>query len=140
MADDERTDWMPVDGRDGMAVRYRTDSRSGRLIVCGLRVEGDAVTADDLRRIPLARIEAKANLGDGRAVAELPPLARPDGADPDAWSRGFAEHYRAWAIRTPHPAARIAEAAGVPVVTVHRWVREARLRGHLPFAARGKAG
>jgi hypothetical protein len=38
------------------------------------------------------------------------------------------------------PAVDLAEAAGVPVTTVHRWVREARRRGFLPPGQRGRRG
>jgi transposase len=39
------------------------------------------------------------------------------------------------------PAQTIAEANGVPVTTVHRWIREARRRGSLPPArGKGQAG
>lgn len=63
--------------------------------------------------------------------AEREPLARPDGTDPDGFSRRVAEAYRAAVVTTSKPAKVLADEAGVPVTTVHRWIREARQRGHL---------
>jgi len=68
------------------------------------------------------------------------PLTRPDGTDPDGFSRQVAAAYADAALRTSAPAKRLADEAGVPVTTVHRWVREARQRGHLPPARKGRAG
>jgi hypothetical protein len=132
-------DWIDVEGEPGMSVKLRQDERSGRQIICGLHIERAAVTAEMLRRIPLGRIEAVANLGNAEKLAEeLPPLVRQ--GDPAAFSALVARHYRAWARLTPHPAARMAAAAGANPRTVHTWIREARLRGLLPSGARGKAG
>ncbi|MGV9805554.1 hypothetical protein [Micromonospora chersina] len=68
------------------------------------------------------------------------PLTRPDGTDPDGFSRRVAEAYAEAARATRAPATVLAEEADVPVTTVHRWVREARQRGHLPPARKGRAG
>lgn len=68
------------------------------------------------------------------------PLARPDGTDPDAFSLRVAKAYNALVVTTSAPAKAIADEAGVPVGTVHRWIREARQRGHLPPARKGRAG
>lgn len=137
-------DWIDVDNEPGLKVRYGPDVRSGRLIVTGLLLDRSAVTAEMLRKIPLSRIEAAANLGsEGAAPVDLPPLDRPgDGslADSDAFSMLVARHYRAWASTSPHPAARMAEAAGRSPATVHSWIYRARLRGFLPLGTRGKAG
>lgn len=67
-------------------------------------------------------------------------LTRPDGSDPDAFSYRVAEAYKEAVISTSKPAVALAEEAGVPVTTVHRWIREARQRGHLPKAKKGRAG
>jgi hypothetical protein len=48
--------------------------------------------------------------------------------------------YRELAERGRRPAAEIAEANGVPVSTVHGWIREARRRGFLPPARQGTRG
>lgn len=74
----------------------------------------------------------------GEAARE--PLSRPDGTDPDAFSRRVAQAYTAAVESSAAPAKVLAEEAGVPVTTVHRWIREARQRGHLPAARKGRAG
>jgi hypothetical protein len=73
-------------------------------------------------------------------TANRPPLTRPDGSDPAAFSKRVAEAYNAAVLTTSKPATVLAAEAGVPVTTVHRWIREARLRGHLPPAKKGRAG
>lgn len=76
-----------------------------------------------------------------RGVSGEPPrakLQRPTGQDPDAFYRlvSIAHDEAVQARKPPGPA--IAEEAGVPVRTVHGWIREARRRGHLPPATRGR--
>ena len=68
------------------------------------------------------------------------PLTRPDGSDPDGYYRRVAAAYRSAATQSSRPAMVLAAEAGVPVTSVHRWVREARRRGFLPPAEKGKAG
>ena len=68
------------------------------------------------------------------------PLGRPDGTDPDEFYRLVSRAYGEYATETNAPAKAIAEEAGVPVTTVHRWIREARRRGFLPPARKGRAG
>lgn len=67
-------------------------------------------------------------------------LERPDGSDPDGFSRTVAAAYNDVVATTHRPAVVLAEEAAVPVTTVHRWIREARRRGHLPPAHKGGAG
>jgi hypothetical protein len=67
-------------------------------------------------------------------------LNRPDGSDPDAFYEQVAEAYRDVIRTTPKVAKVLADEAGVPVGTVHRWVMEARRRGFLPAARQGRAG
>ena len=69
-----------------------------------------------------------------------PAITRPDGSDPEAFYRNVAIAYRQYATGTKAPARAIADEAGVPVTTVHRWVREARQRGFLPQGRRGRVG
>jgi DNA-directed RNA polymerase specialized sigma24 family protein len=119
-------------------------SDSGRWVLTGVVLMGDALTADQLRAVPVAALENSMNLSDEGAEAarveieKLPPLARQAGMSPEEFSDLVAQHYRAWAALVPHPAAAIASAQGVKVPTVHTWIREARLRGLLPPARRGK--
>jgi hypothetical protein len=68
------------------------------------------------------------------------PLTRPDGSDPDAFYEQVAVAYRDVVQTTPKVAKVLADEAGVPVGTVHRWVMEARRRGFLPPARQGRAG
>jgi hypothetical protein len=66
------------------------------------------------------------------------PDAKPYGDD---FYRRVALVYSGLVAAGEAPAPRIADANGVPAITtVHRWVREARRRGFLPPATRGKAG
>lgn len=60
---------------------------------------------------------------------------------PEAFFSRVADHYR-WYVETGsrRPAAQIAEDADVAVTTVHRWIREARRRGHLPPGRQGASG
>lgn len=68
------------------------------------------------------------------------PLTRPDGSDPNLFYREVAEAYSDVLRRTSAIAPVLAEEAGVPVATVHRWIGEARRRGFLPPARKGRAG
>ncbi len=72
---------------------------------------------------------------------ELPPLPRPQGHRyDDHFYELVAGHYRARLKAGKRPAQEIAKASGVPVTTVHRWVRAARRRGFLAATTRGRAG
>lgn len=68
------------------------------------------------------------------------PLNRPNGTDPDAFSRRVAEAYAEAVTQTSRPATLLAAEAGVPAATVRRWILEARRRGHIPPARKGRAG
>jgi hypothetical protein len=124
--------------------QVQRDESSGRLVLTGLLLlTTGALTADQLRKIRVDAIENSANLthgGDPRAeLAKLPPLKRTAGMAPEEFSRLVAEHYRLWARAVPHPVSAMAAEYGVPVPTVHTWIREARLRGLLPPAQRRKS-
>lgn len=67
-------------------------------------------------------------------------LARPTGQDPEEFYRLVARAYSDYAAETKAPAKALAAEAKVPTTTAHRWVREARRRGFLPPARKGKAG
>lgn len=64
---------------------------------------------------------------------------RPDGSDPDGFSRQVAAAYERLVLTSHRPNVALAEEAGVPVATARRWVLEARRRGHLPPGERGRA-
>ncbi|MEV6833595.1 hypothetical protein AB0N17_03530 [Streptomyces sp. NPDC051133] len=73
-------------------------------------------------------------------TSQREPLSRPDGSDPDSFYRQVAETYNDAVRETSAPAKVLAEEAGVPTTTVHRWIFEARRRGFLPPARKGRAG
>lgn len=77
----------------------------------------------------------------GGFIPARPSLSKPpDGRLTDDFLSDVARMYLAMISEKRSPGPAIAEAAGVPVRTVHRWVAEARSRGILPRATRGKAG
>ncbi len=122
---------------------FREDE-SGRWVLAGVLLVGDAITAEMLRSVPVSVVEGAQN--DQAAatareeLAKLTPLQDADRSDPEAFSQLVADHYKLWARAVPAPVASMAATAGVKAPTVHTWVREARLRGLLPRARRGKAG
>jgi hypothetical protein len=108
-----------------------------------------AAETDDANRLGLALTEVELLVQEmtskpaGHVAAgrpKRPPLKRPDGQDPDFFYRGVAEAYTDTLRRTSAIAPALAEEAGVPVATVRRWIQEARRRGFLPPARRGRAG
>jgi hypothetical protein len=74
---------------------------------------------------------------DQRADIGAESLAGPKGDD---FYRFVGEVYGKAATVSTRPAAELAKAWEVPVTTVHRWIREARRRGHLPPAEPGRRG
>lgn len=121
------------------------ETDSGRWVLAGVMLLGDAITAEQLRQVPVAALENSANLGTNRGrflldeqLPKLPKLEREAGIAPEDFSRRVAEHYRLWAAAVPHPASAMAVEAGVKLPTMHSWIREARLRGFLPPGRRGK--
>lgn len=134
-------DSSKVSGTAMFAQTKRNDA--GRWVLTGLLLLGESITADRLRVVPVAEVENGVNLtadgGDWRAELDaLPALERAAGMSPEDFSQLVAEHYKAWARHVPHPAAAMAAEWDVKVPTMHTWIREARLRGYLPPARRGK--
>ena len=82
----------------------------------------------------------KADEADRKARQTRAQLSRPDGSNPDAFYEQVAVAYRDAVQTTPKVAKVLADEAGVPVGTVHRWIMEARRRGFLPPARQGRAG
>lgn len=123
---------------------------NGRWVLAGVMVladirpdgPGDAVTAEMLRKVSVTAMENSANLTgvDELIHGQLDELPRLERADrgPEEFSRIVAEHYKVWAQYVTHPVAAMAAEAKVKPATMHTWVREARLRGFLPPARRGK--
>jgi hypothetical protein len=67
-------------------------------------------------------------------------LAVPKGTKPDKFYKEAAELYAKLATESRRPAADLAERSGVAAASVHRWIAEARRRGYLPPAERGRRG
>jgi hypothetical protein len=70
----------------------------------------------------------------------LPHLAVPKGTKPDRFYKEAADLYVELARYSRRPAADLAERSGVSVASVHRWIAEARRRGYLRPAERGRRG
>jgi hypothetical protein len=87
--------------------------------------------------IPRTRERSPASLRK-RALIVMPHDHR--GPHPDEFYQGIARVYGRLAAETAKPAVVIAEANDVPLTTVHRWVKEARQRGHLPPTTKGRRG
>lgn len=101
----------------------------GRQIVSGVYIEAERVTADLIRRVPLARIEAEANAGHDTLLPDAPPSR--EGLTSEEFSRLIAEHFLLFRGVTPNPAAAMSERWGIKRPTIAGWIREARLRGFL---------
>lgn len=123
-----------------------TETESGRSVLSGLLLLGDALTSEQLRKVPVTALENSWNLsaGHGQAdtelreeLAKLPPLRRAE-MSPEEFSKIVAQHYSVWAKVVPHPGAAMAAEWDVKAPTMHTWIREARLRGLLPPARRRK--
>lgn len=79
--------------------------------------------------------------GDARSLRQMLRPKVPDTRPyPDEFYAEIANAYTYLASSSRRPAAQIAEVFGVPTKTVHRWVTEARKRGHLAPGRKGKAG
>ena len=128
----------------GLHVRILVDEDdSGQLVVKEVRVSGPAITPSHLRSVPLATMLRQFELRSSDLSPErLPLLPRRvrDGPTPREFARLLARHYRYHAARTSAPNKAIAEAHSVPVPTVARWVREARVLGELPCGRHGRVG
>jgi hypothetical protein len=119
-----------------------------RLAITGVNVRGPGLTSEQLRRVPMGRIDAMVNNADalarrswsrtapGDLTLDVPTTRR----YPNAFYERLAAMYRTLSASGMPPAPNIAAANNVPVTTVHRWVAEARRRGVLGPARRGAAG
>ncbi len=96
-----------------------------------------AAWSDDDLTVPKLRSRAPSERSTARRREQL---SRPDGQDPDVFYRNVALAYSDHAATVRAPAKALAAEADVPVTTVHRWVREARRRGHLPPGRQGRTG
>jgi len=128
---------LEAGGEDDGAVSALQERRLRRRVI-ELMAAPDAPepTLADLRGRPAEIRQVR----EATAAAKRPALTRPDREDLDGFYARVAAAYQEYAAITNAPAAAIAGEAGVPVTTVHRWVREARRRGQLPPARKGRAG
>jgi hypothetical protein len=153
--------WLRVDNGHGdrVNVRFRLNDR-GRMEPVELRLETERpIDSTVLRQLPLTMMEGWANSGGRNSLLHpasepLPPagsllaprrrgsalLKVPPGAKPDWFYERLAAAYSSLALRSNRPAVLLAERNGVPVTTVHRWVKEARRRGFLPPGQKGRRG
>jgi hypothetical protein len=148
LAPDEGDRWRPVEVSVGCSEGY--------------------VHSEVIRTLPLRALEARANRGLARWVLEATqavngatvagPTTHLDlsddhdpkprlrlsippgrGKKPDSFYEKVADAFT-WLAKHSHaPAAELAERNGVPVTTVHRWVKEARARKILGSGERGRA-
>jgi hypothetical protein len=110
---------------------------AGHFVAAEFKRLDAAISAALDRTTPLTR---QADFLGRLRSSQRNPLTRPDGSDPDGFSRRVAEAYYEAVVVTTKPATVLAEEAGVPVTTVHRWIRDARQRGHITAARKGRAG
>jgi hypothetical protein len=117
----------------------------------GPAVFADDLTVTDLRDFPLEQINSAlaakwaervpdwllAEVGDLAAA----PLAAPGRRIDSRFHAHVAVRYlQVMAGGSPTPTKALAEEASVPLSTAQRWVVDARRRGKLPKARRGRAG
>ena len=130
----------------------------------------ERLDSDQLRRLSLARIEATLNRNNDlvlktidkepgpkepRGPAERSPMVRTSTTvhlhgeglgpphprpKPDSFYQEVARDYLDAASVSARPAVNLAKGAGVPVSTVHGWIKEARRRGFLPPGQKGRRG
>ncbi|MEJ7766151.1 MAG: hypothetical protein WKF86_11710, partial [Acidimicrobiales bacterium] len=99
-----------------------------------------ALTGVDDADVTLGDLRSRAKEGtEGRPRV---PLGRPGETpeDRDDFYRRVAKAYTSAAVDSGRPAAVLAEENETPIDTVHRWVKEARRRGHLAAGRPRKAG
>jgi hypothetical protein len=100
--------------------------------------DDDGLEVAEMRR--RAHLLAEKRREERAAGVSRGALVRPDRTDPESFYALVASAYGQYAAESKAPAKAIADEAGVPVSTAHRWVREARRRGFLPPGQKGKAG
>lgn len=145
---DVQGDWYRVNGLPGDIGAHVLAERDtdGRVVIREVRISGRRVLAETMYEMPLGQIARLLNFAeptvtvDGVQVAAPYPLRRVRGQDAVGFAHQVAVNYRWYAAQTNAPAKAIAEASGVPVGTVHGWIREARKLGQLPPGRRGSVG
>lgn len=154
---DAEAGWVLVKYEDSelsWPIQVRVARRAGRFVVIGVELEA-GLDAETWRQIPIGRIDTALNCSPVALAAVGAPgqagssMLRPKmkirippaGQRGDGFYRSVAELYR-WCAGNgvPNPAERIATANDVPATRVHGWIRDARRRGMLPPARKGKIG
>jgi len=154
--------YTPADQRYAIRIHLEWKPTPGRWVVDEVLFRNFRVTASDLRDLPIGQIETWLNVMAQQGLIDLskgeqtdtvdfgdpaegriswipqPPPAPVEGAKGDAFYRRIGEIYAKAALASPRPAAELADAWDVPLSTVHRWVRVARRRGHLPPTEKGR--
>ncbi len=148
-----KASWRRADGSEGAALAHFRQ-RGGRFYLAELLV--DNPTGALLRDVPLVRIETAANsdqlardwIADSKPLEtvakrlrarkrfrlERPASRRLD----DAFYVDVGVAYRSAVAAGMPPTKTIAEDTDTPASTVTRWIAEARERGQLPKAQKGK--
>lgn len=157
-----KASWFTLNQDRHPGVSVKATVLNERVTIVGLRIERpEGLALDDLRSIALPAIEASLNDGtihealtrqrirlEGSAAPAppRPPTKRemrfsiPKGRKyPDRFYVAVALVYRQLVANGIRPGPALAEANGVPVSTVHRWIKEARSRGLLAPARKGGA-
>lgn len=148
--------WERADGTGGKAILSFQPSKAERWHHRDIWMRKP--TAEKLRDVPLARIEAAVNAnpslhewldeavppgivaGRRSRVAQRPRLERPTGRHlDDDFYRRVADAYRAAVANGLPPSKTLAADSDTPAGTVNRWIAAARGRGYLPPATPGKA-
>jgi hypothetical protein len=151
---------------DRVAVRF-AKNEAGRWQPAELRMDAEPLDTTALRRVPLTMMESAANNVAAEHLEkrlhhdEPKPWWRPPHMQPgevwhperrlrskltiparktDMFYQRVAALYSQRAAQSNRPAVEMANANGVPVTTVHRWVKEARRRGFLPPGQKGRRG
>lgn len=136
---------VPLEDAEAWANGMRgQDSVLGRLPIVAPDLRGYAATFATTYgkpvSVPTKQAPPRRPIPDAPAV-EREPIRRPEGrALPDDFLRDVAAAYSDLAQNGQKPAPIIAGEAGVPVTTVHRWIKEARRRDLLAPARRGATG
>ena len=96
-----------------------------------VRIEqaAETETAQPIRPIKTPRLGTAVDLSSA-----------PAGRKPDHFYLEVANQYGDLVATSNRPAAELAEFHGIPVTTVHRWVKEARRRGFLGPGRKGRRG
>lgn len=134
--------WYRVDVGDGPQVFVHFPATAGGDLDArrpdGLLIQGEGLSAEMLRDIPLGAITRAANTPipghtslDG-LIASLPRLERSAFSTVDDFAAAVATQYRAFNAAGQSPAKAIAERSEVTSRVAHSWIKLARRKGLIP--------